>query len=82
MTAFFGATGAAYLLMMVLRGWLPDVGSVEGIVMSGLLVVLVELTLIGVMLKKFTARGLVIEAGTVLLTKVVGYSLVLYSVST
>ena len=33
--------------------------------MSGLLVVLVELALIGVMLKKFNARGLVIEAGTV-----------------
>ena len=81
MTAFFSATGVAYLLMMFLRGWLPDVTSVTGIVMACLLVVLVELALIGVMLKKFNAIVLLIEAGAVVVTNLIGYSLVLMSVS-
>jgi hypothetical protein len=81
LTAFFSATGVAYLLMMVLRGWLPDVGSVAGVMMGCVVVVLVELALIGVMLKKFTPNVFLIEAGAVLVTNVVGYSLVLLSVS-
>jgi hypothetical protein len=81
MTAFFSATGVAYLLMMLLRGWLPDVGGMEGVVMGCLLVVLVELALIGVMLKKFTPSVFLIEAGAVFVTNLLGYGLVLYSVS-
>jgi hypothetical protein len=81
MTAFFSAAGVAYLLMMVLRGWLPEVDTLAGVVLGCFLVVLVELALIGAMLKRFSAIVLVVEAGTVVITNLVGYSLVLLSVS-
>jgi hypothetical protein len=81
MTVFCCATGAAYLLMMILGRVLPEAASVAGIAMGCLLIVLVEFALVGLMLKKFTSNAVLIEGGAVLVTNLVGYGLVLFAVS-
>ena len=73
---FFAAAGAAYMLMMIVGRYLPGLGSVEGIVLAGMVVAAVELALIAVLVQKFTAKALLIEAASVVATNVAGYTVV------
>src|SRR5262249_36929397 len=74
----FGAAALAYLFMMTAGRLLPELAGVLALLLAATLVVFVELLLVAVLLRKFTARALLIEAGAVLLTNLAGYGLVLY----
>jgi hypothetical protein len=71
---FFVAAGAAYMLMVALSRLMP-LGEDVGIIVAFSVVVSVEMGIIAVLVRRFTAGILLIEAGAVLLTNLAGYTL-------
>jgi hypothetical protein len=73
---FFAAAGSAYLLMMIIGQVVPQQGTLAGLVLGASVVVLVELLLIAALVRKFTARILLIETAAVVMTNAAGFVLV------
>jgi len=73
---FFIAAGVAYLLMMFLGRWLPEIGPAAALAFACFCVTLVELALITMLVRRFTLSALLTEAAAVLTTNVAGYTMV------
>ena|SRR5216684_3440467 len=73
---FFIAAGVAYLLMMLLGRWMPEIGQAAAIAFACLFVTLIELGLISMLVRRFTPSAILTEAAAVLTTNVAGYTMV------
>ena len=77
---FFIAAGVAYLLMMLLGRWMPEIGSAAALAFACLCVTLVELALISMLMRRFTPRAILTQAAAILATNVTGYTMVAFLV--
>jgi hypothetical protein len=74
---FCGAAGTAYLATMFLGRYLPAIDEPGGVFLTGSAVAAIELLILVPLLRRFNARTVLVELAAVIVTNVVGYSLVL-----
>jgi hypothetical protein len=77
MKVFCGAAGTAYLATMFLGRYLPAIDQPGGLFMTGSAVAAIELVILAVLLRRPNARTVLVEVAAVVVTNVIGYSLVL-----
>lgn len=75
--AFFVAAGLACLAMIFCNGLLPAASPLGRVLLAGVAVSTLEMLWFAVDLRQLTPRALLIQLAAVLLTNLVGYSIVL-----